>query len=87
MAPDGELGGGCLAPDPAAGCGEVAAQEEGGAVARPKSLARIFQWLFPCRFRWFFPIKQRRDRAAPHGIGDRGDSILPTSPRSIEVRS
>jgi len=51
----------------------------------PGSLTRLFLWLFPCHLPWIFPIKQRRDCAVPHGIGDRGDSILPTSLRPIEV--
>ena len=56
-------------------------------MARCESFARLFEWLFACRFRWLFAIELPGDRTLPHGVGDRGGSILPTSPRPIEVGS
>jgi hypothetical protein len=47
--------------------------------------ARVFEWLFACRLGWLFTINRRGDRAIAHGVGDRGGSVLPTSPRPIEV--
>jgi hypothetical protein len=87
MLADGEPDGDCLALDWTAECAGAAALDRGGAVARQKSFARVFQWLFPCRFPCRFPIKERGGRAVPRGVGDRGASILPTSPRPIEVWS
>ncbi len=62
------------------------------AIGRPGSgglfgFARVFEWLFACRLDWLFAIKDRGDRAIPHGVGDRGAAVLPTSPRPIEVWS
>lgn len=52
--------------------------------ALSRCLARLFRWLFPCAIRRLIPIERRRGRPVRHGVGDRGDSILPTSPRPIE---
>lgn len=47
----------------------------------------VFAGLFACGFDRHFAIKRRGSRVFPHGLGDCGDSILPTSLRSIEVWS
>lgn len=46
-----------------------------------------FVRLFACGFDWHFGIERCGSRVFPHGLGDCGDSILPTSLRSIEVWS
>lgn len=50
-------------------------------------LAQAFRWRFRHGFRWPFPIRSGRSGAIRHRFADRGDSILPTSPRPIEVWS
>jgi hypothetical protein len=46
-----------------------------------------FEWLFAWSVEWLFAIRCRAARAIPHGVGDRGAAVLPTSPRPIEVWS
>lgn len=46
-----------------------------------------FQSLCRCRFPRLFPIAELRGGAIAHGRGDCGLSILPRSPRLIEVWS
>jgi hypothetical protein len=56
-------------------------------VSAAGDFAWLFAWLFACRFAWLFAIKHRGSGRNPHGVGDCGDSILPTFSRSIEVWS
>jgi hypothetical protein len=56
-------------------------------VSAVADFAWLFDWLFACCFAWLFAIRRRGRGRNPHSVGDRGDSILPTFSRSIEVRS
>lgn len=46
-----------------------------------------FRISFRRRFHIPFPIRRRGRAAIPHRFADPGRSVLPTSPRSIEVWS
>jgi hypothetical protein len=88
MPAGGEPNGDCLARGGAAESVEDAALDRGDAVARWGSgFARLFEWLFVCRLDWLFAIRHQGNRALPHGVGVRGGSVLPTSPRPIGVWS
>ena len=52
-----------------------------------RDFGRAFGWLFACRLDWLFAIKRRGSGLIRLGLADRGDSILPTSPRPFEVSS
>jgi len=54
---------------------------------RAEDFRRPFRWRFPCGFRRPFRLRSGARRPIRHGFADRGASILPTSPRPIEVWS
>jgi hypothetical protein len=56
-------------------------------VARSTAFPRAFRWPFRHRFRRPFPIRSGRRGVIRHRFTDRGGSVLPTSPRPIEVWS
>lgn len=49
--------------------------------------ASLFEWLFDWQVEWLFAIKRRPSRRIARHSADRGDPVLPTSPRPIEVGS
>jgi hypothetical protein len=56
-------------------------------IAVDRDFAWLFDWLFACGFAWLFAIRDRESSRNPRRVDDRGDSILPTFSRSIEVWS
>jgi hypothetical protein len=79
----GEVGGNCLTVE----CVEAADLDRGDAVANRGSVPWRFRRRFRGGFRRPFPIRSGGSGAIRHRIADRGDRVLPTSPRPIEVCS
>jgi len=49
--------------------------------------AWLFEWLFDWRVEWLFAIEAAASAVLARRSADRGDAVLPTSPRPIEVWS
>jgi hypothetical protein len=57
------------------------------ASARREGFEWQVDWQVDWRVEWLFAIKCRPSRRLARHSADRGDSVLPTSPRPIEVGS
>lgn len=69
------------------GYGAIAPLGRGSAVARSEHFPQTFRHLFLHLFPLLFRLEGGGTPRIRHGFADRGDSILPTSLRSIEVWS
>ena len=83
VSPVGGVGGNRLA----AARAEAAAVDGGGPVVRSAADPQGFRRHFRCRFRRPFRSESGARRSIRHGSADRAGSMLPTSPRPIEVGS